>query len=35
LREAEESYQSALPIYQQIEARLGEANTLGGLGRLA
>jgi len=35
LLEAEDAYQSALPIYQQIEARLGEANTLQGLGQLA
>jgi tetratricopeptide (TPR) repeat protein len=34
LREAEDAYQSALPIYQQIEDRLGEANTLRALGDL-
>jgi tetratricopeptide (TPR) repeat protein len=34
LREAEESYRAALPIYREIEARLGEANTLRALGDL-
>jgi hypothetical protein len=35
LREAEEAYQAALPIYRDIEDRLGEANTLRALGDLA
>ncbi|MDI7266842.1 MAG: tetratricopeptide repeat protein [Myxococcota bacterium] len=34
LKEAEAAYLAALPIYEQIEARLGEANTLTGLGNL-
>jgi tetratricopeptide (TPR) repeat protein len=34
LREAEENYRAALPIYRQIEARQGEANTLQALGDL-
>ncbi|QDV45129.1 NB-ARC domain protein [Stieleria neptunia] len=34
LTEAEQSYAAALPIYQQIEDRLGEANTLRALGDL-
>ena len=34
LREAEQSYQAALPIYREIEDRLGEANTLQALGDL-
>lgn len=35
LREAEANYAAALPIYRQIEARLGEANTLKALGNLS
>jgi tetratricopeptide (TPR) repeat protein len=34
LREAEETYNQALPLYQQIEDRLGEANKLMSLGDL-
>lgn len=34
LKEAEEAYHRALPIYSSIEDRLGEANTLSGLGNL-
>jgi tetratricopeptide (TPR) repeat protein len=32
--EARERYEAALPVYRQIGARLGEANTLLSLGRL-
>ncbi|HEX4952337.1 MAG TPA: tetratricopeptide repeat protein [Thermoanaerobaculia bacterium] len=34
LREAEDAYQTALPIYQEIQDRLGEANTRQALGDL-
>ncbi|MBX3743708.1 MAG: tetratricopeptide repeat protein [Verrucomicrobiae bacterium] len=34
LEDAEQSYRDALPIYRQIESRLGEANTLRALGDL-
>ncbi|UQA61082.1 tetratricopeptide repeat protein [Polyangium aurulentum] len=34
LKEAEEAYEHALPIYKAIDARLGEANTLRALGDL-